>query len=212
MAIDVKKTQKQLYQATPTPAVVEVPTLTYIMVDGQGDPNANPDYQAALEAMYAVAYGVKMAKMGDWRPEGYYDFVVAPLEGLWTTVDGDPYVTGVTDKSQFKWTMMVQMPDFVTAEVLATVAEGSKRKKPDLDLDQVRVDTLAEGLCAQILHIGGYDDEPATIAVLHQAITKSGHVVDLGGGRRHQEIYLSDPRRVPEDKLKTIIRLPIATA
>ncbi|MDR2929648.1 MAG: GyrI-like domain-containing protein [Propionibacteriaceae bacterium] len=210
MAMDVKKTQKAFYNSATTPTLVDLPELTFLMVDGRGDPNTAASYFAAIESLYTVAYAIKMSKMSSWRIDGYEDFVVPPLEGLWSTVDDKPFQTGVTNKDDLTWTSMVQMPSFVTQPVFDQTVEVVAAKKPEVDVTRIRLDQLTEGSCAQILHIGPYDSEPATIAVLEQFIEAQGRTIDLGHGRRHHEIYLSDPRRVAQDKLKTIIRLPVA--
>jgi hypothetical protein len=211
MAFDFKKEYKALYAPTAKPSVVDVPEMTFIIVDGKGDPNTSVGYKAALEVLYGLSYGVKMSKMGGAQPEGYFDFVVPPLEGLWWNTDGG-VITDITDKDSFCWTSMIRQPDFVTPEVFENTKAAVARKKVGLDLSVARLQKFSEGLCAQILHIGSYDDELRSTAVLEQFITASGYVADFTNKRRHHEIYLSDPRKTALEKLKTIIRYPIREA
>jgi len=208
MAIDFKKTQKNLYQPGAKPSVIEAPEMVFIMIDGRGDPNTSEAYQSALEVLYGLAYAVKMSKMGGNQPEGYYDFVVPPLEGLWSTETGI-FEPGVTEKSAFCWTSMIRLPEFVTAEVFEAAKISLARKKPNLDLSVARLEAFTEGLCAQVMHIGPYDSELATILALKTFIADSGYRLDLSDTRRHHELYLNDPRKTSPDKLKTIIRCPI---
>ena len=208
MAVDFKKTQKELYQPGAKPSIVEVPEMVFIMVDGRGDPNTSEAYQTALEVLYCLSYAVKMSKMGGHQPEKYYDFVVPPLEGLWTADTGD-FEISVTEKSLFSWTSMIRMPEFVTNEVFETVKKILSKKKPTLDPSIARLEVYYEGLCAQVMHTGPYDSEPATIHALKSFIADSGYRLALSEKRKHHEIYLSDPRKTPHEKLKTIIRYPI---
>jgi len=208
MAIDFKKTQKELYQPGANPSVIEVPEMVFIMVDGRGDPNTYEAYQAALEVLYGLSYAVKMSKMGGNQPEGYYDFVVPPLEGLWSTDTGD-FEPGITEKSAFRWTSMIRTPEFVTAEVFEAAKQSLAKKKPHLDSSVARLEVFNEGLCAQVMHTGSYDNEGATIDALKTFVNDSGYRIDLSERRKHHELYLSDPRKTPPDKLKTIIRYPI---
>ena len=208
MAVDFKKTQKELYQPGAKPSIIEVPEMVFIMVDGRGDPNTSAVYQTAVEVLYGLSYAVKMSKMGGNQPAGYYDFVVPPLEGLWSTDTGD-FENGITDKSAFYWTSMIRMPGFVTAEVFEAAKKSLAKKKPNLDSSMARLEVFNEGLCAQVLHTGSYDSEPATIHALKIFITDSGYRLDLSEKRKHHEIYLGDPRKTAPDKLKTIIRYPI---
>jgi len=208
MAIDFKKTQKELYQPGAKPSVIEVPEMVFIMIDGRGDPNGSEAYQAALEILYGLSYAVKMSKMGGAQPEGYYDFVVPPLEGLWSTDTGE-YEIGMTEKSAFCWTSMIRMPDFVTPEVFDAAKKSLSKKKPKLDSSNARLESFNEGLCAQAMHTGSYDSEPATIQAIKTFVADSGYKIDISGKRKHHELYLSDPRKTPADKLKTIIRYPM---
>lgn len=208
MAIDFKKMEKDLYQPGAKPAIIEVPEMTFIMIDGHGDPNTSEAYQTALEVLYGLAYAVKMSKMGGRQPKGYYDFVVPPLEGLWST-DTGLVESGITDKSVFCWTSMIRMPEFVTPEVIEEAKVSLSKKKPSLDLSIVRLEAFNEGLCAQVMHTGSYDNEPATILALKTFVADSGYRIDLSDTRKHHELYLNDPRKTSPEKLKTIIRYPI---
>jgi hypothetical protein len=208
MTFDFKKEYKPLYAPTEKPFIVDVPEMTFIMVDGKGDPNTGAEYKAALEVLYGLSYGVKMSKMGGARPEGYFDFVVPPLEGLWYSAGGG-LITDIADKDRFCWTSMIRQPDFVTPELFENIKTAAAKKKAGLNFSAARLQKFSEGLCAQILHIGSYDDEPRSTAVLEQFIAASGYSADFTDKRRHHEIYLSDPRKAAPEKLKTIIRYPI---
>ena len=208
MAIDFKKTQKELYQPGEKPSIIEVPEMVFVMVDGRGDPNTSETYKAALEVLYGLAYSVKMSKIGGNQPEGYYDFVVPPLEGLWSA-DAGEYEPGVTEKSAFVWTAMIRMPEFVTPEAFEAAKKSLAKKKPGLDPSIARLELFNEGLCAQIMHTGSYDSEPATIQALKTFIADSGYSLDFSEKRRHHELYLNDPNKTAPDKLKTIIRYPL---
>jgi len=206
---DFKKEFKQLYTPKTTPSIVDVPEMTFIMVDGKGNPNTSAEYQAAISALYTLSYSIKMSKMGSEQPEGYFDFVVPPLEGLWQGPDGG-VIVDITDKDSFHWTSMIRVPDFVTPEVFEQTRLSLAEKRSEVDLSIARLQKFTEGLSAHIMHIGPYDDEPKSTSVLEQFIEESGYVTDFTCTRRHHEIYLGDPRRVAPEKLKTIIRYPIA--
>ena len=207
MAFDFKKEYKEFYLPKNKPQIVTVPGANYIAVRGQGDPNeAGGTYKQAIGVLYAVAYTIKMSKMGDHRIDGYYDFVVPPLEGFWWQEgrEGVDYA----DKSAFHWISVIRLPDFVTrAEFDWAVAETTKKKK--LDCSCAEFLTIEEGLCVQILHLGAFDDEPATVAVMDAWLAEMGYENDFSGGRLHHEIYLSDARKVAPEKWKTVIRHPI---
>ncbi len=207
MAFDFKKEYKEFYLPEKKPGIVTVPKANYIAVRGSGDPNEEGGaYKAAIGVLYAVAYTVKMSKLGDHRMEGYYDFVVPPLEGFWWQEGGKGF--DYTDKASFHWISVIRLPDFVTkAEFDWAVAEATRKKK--LDCTDAEFLTVDEGLCVQILHIGAYDDEPATIALMDTFVAESGYENDLSSTRLHHEIYLSDARKVPPEKWKTVIRHPI---
>lgn len=198
---DLRKTLKSLYQPSAKQVVeVDVPAFTYLMIDGQGDPNTVPAYTHAVEALFAVSYATKFAvKRGPVQA----DYAVMPIEGLWWADDMTAFNAG--DRSQWQWTMMIVQPDLVPAEVLVQAIADVRKKKPSPGLDRMRVERLAEGRCAQILHVGPFTEEGPTIERLHAWI-------DARGGRRgkHHEIYLSDIRRADPAKWKTILRQPMS--
>lgn len=207
MAFDFKKEYKEFYLPKNRPAIVTVPTANYIAVRGKGDPNeAGGDYQQAISVLYSVAYTLKMSYMGDHRIQGFYDYVVPPLEGFWWQ-EG---VTGVdyTRKSDFNWISVIRLPDFISqADFDWAVAEAARKKK--LDSSKAEFLTIEEGLCVQMMHLGPYDDEPKSVALMDAYIAGQGYENDLTDRRFHHEIYLSDARRVPPEKRKTVIRHPI---
>ena len=210
MAFDFKKEFKEYYAPGKKPTLVTIPSATFLAVTGRGDPNEpDGDYKSAIALLYGVAYTIKMSKLGKTHLPGYFDYVVPPLEGFWRA----PTTTGlfVEDKSSLEWRSVIRTPEFVDANVLRWAREEAARKK-DGDFARVELFTLEEGLCAQALHVGSYDDEPTTIAAIREFAQAQGYAFDLDGEQRHHEIYLSDPRRVAPEKLKTIIRIPIRPA
>ena len=210
MAFDFKKEYKEFYLPKRTPELVSVPPMTFVAVRGEGDPNVEGGaYKEAVGVLYAIAYTIKMSKMGDHRIDGYYDFVVPPLEGFWW----QPGVEGVdfAHKATFHWIAAIRLPDFVTPEEFSWAKEETARKK-GLDTTAAELLTIEEGLCAQIMHLGPYDDEPATVALLDAFIAEQGlenDMPDTETGHHHHEIYLSDPRRTAPEKLKTVLRHPV---
>ncbi len=200
MKIDLKKQYKDLYTApAKAPVFIQAPALTYLMIDGAGDPNTAPEYAAAVEALYSVSYAAKfIVKKGATA----VDYGVMPLEGLWWTAGGGE--PDMADKSDWLWTAMIMQPEWVGAEVFQAAREKAegKLKRP---LDGLRLETVEEGRCAQILHLGPYADEPPTIAALHAFIAENGEAPS----GKHHEIYLSDPRRTEPARLKTILRQPV---
>lgn len=207
MAFDFKKEYKEFYLPRCKPEIVHVPRANYIAVRGKGDPNEEGGaYKAAIGVLYAVAYTIKMSKMGDHRIDGYFDFVVPPLEGFWWQegIDGVDYA----DKSSFRWISVIRLPDFVTEVDFAwAVAEATRKKKIDCTCAEFL--TIDEGLCVQCMHLGAYDDEPATVALMDRYLAENGYVNDFSDTRRHHEIYLSDARKVAPEKWKTVIRHPV---
>jgi len=203
--IDFKKTEKELYQPKTTPSVVNVPEMVFIAIDGKGDPNTSEEYAAAIEVLYGLSYTIRM------NNKAVLEYVVPPLEGLWRVAD-DSFIGGgaaIHDKSKFEWTSLIRQPDFVTADVFDVAKTILAKKKPKLDTSKARLVKITEGLCVQILHIGSYDDEPASIVKMDTYVEENGYALDVSDTRRHHEIYLSDPRKVAKEKLKTIIRHPI---
>ena len=207
MAFDFKKEYKEFYMPKATPQIVSVPPMNYVAVRGHGDPNEEGGaYKEAIGVLYAIAYTIKMSKMGDHRIEGYFDFVVPPLEGFWWQegIEGIDY----SDKSTFCWISVIRLPDFVTKADFAWAVEEAARKKK-LDCSKAEFLTIEEGLCVQILHQGPYDNEPATVAVMDSYLEENGYRNDFSAHRLHHEIYLSDARKVLPEKWKTVIRHPI---
>lgn len=185
-----------------------MPIMRFIMVNGKGDPNTSASYKAAVEVLYGLSYTIKMSKT---KPEGYFDYVVPPLEGLWWFAEKPFDGSVVGRKDEFSWVMMIRQPEFVTPAVFDTAKVVLAKKKPELDPSIARLEDFQEGLCAQIMHIGSYDDEPPTIAKLDEFIKTKGYRTEMSGLRQHHEIYLGDPRKTAPEKLKTVIRHPIVT-
>ena len=206
---DYKKEYKDLYLPKTTPAKIPVPPINFIMVEGEGDPNlAGGAYQNAVSLLYALSYTIKMSRMGKNAPEGYFDYVVPPLEGLWWMADGFPGVD-YSRKSDFRWVSMIRQPGFVTLEVFYWAC-GEVRRKKGVDPSTARLEMLDEGLCVQCMHIGPFDDEPATVAKMEAYIKDNGLINDIGEIRRHHEIYLGDPRKGNPANLKTVLRTPVS--
>ena len=210
MPFDFKKEYKEFYLPPAKPTVVTVPKANYIAVHGKGDPNEEGGaYQQAIGILYAVAYTLKMSYKTDHRIEGFYEYVVPPLEGFWWQegIDGIDY----SDKSTFCWISVIRLPDFITkADFDWAVQTASKKKKTDCSKAEFL--TVDEGLCVQIMHIGPYDDEPASVALMDRFLEENGYENDLSVSRLHHEIYLSDARKVAPENWKTVIRHPIKRA
>ncbi|MBQ1386784.1 MAG: GyrI-like domain-containing protein [Erysipelotrichales bacterium] len=207
MPFDYKKEYKEFYMPKNQPAIVEVPPMNYLAVRGKGDPNEeNGAYQEAIGLLYGIAFTVKMSKKSDHAIEGYFDYVVPPLEGFWQqsgTVGVD-----YAHKENFEWISVIRLPDFVTKEdVNWAIKEAARKKKTDFS--KVEFFPYEEGLCVQCMHIGPYDDEPGTVERMHAYMEQNGYELDISEKRRHHEIYLSDARKVPAEKRKTVIRHPI---
>lgn len=206
---DYKKEYKDLYMPKNTPSIINVPKMIFIMVDGKGDPNTSKEYENAMNVLYGLSYTIKMSKMGNNNIEGYFDYVVPPLEGFWDGEEGYFDGLNIMDKSKFIWTSMIRQPEFVTKEVYNWALEQLKKKKPELDYSNVKYEVLEEGICVQIMHIGSYDAERESIAKMNEYIEKNGYANDFENGRRHHEIYLGDPRKTKPENLKTVIRHPV---
>ena len=207
MAFDFKKEYKEFYLPKNRPEIVTVPRANYVAVRGRGDPNEEGGaYQQAISVLYAVAYTLKMSYKTDYRIEGFYEYVVPPLEGFWRQegVQGVDY----GNKAAFCWTSVIRLPDFVTEKDLRWAAETAAKKKK-LDCSAAEFLSIEEGLCVQILHLGPYDAEPATVALMDRFLREQGYENDLSDTRLHHEIYLSDARKVEPAKWKTVIRHPI---
>ena len=207
MAFDFKKEYREFYLPKNRPEIVTVPPMNYIAVRGSGDPNAEDgDYQKAIGLLYGIAYTIKMSKKGTHQIDGYFDYVVPPLEGFWwqTGISGVDY----SRKQDFNWISVIRLPDFVKeADFNWAVKEASAKKQQDFSKAEFL--TVEEGLCVQCMHIGAYDDEPATVQKMHAYMEQQGYVLDITDRRLHHEIYLSDARKVPAEKRKTGIRHPV---
>lgn len=202
-SVDLRRELREPYSATTTPAFVEVPDLPFLMIDGHGDPDTAPAYAEAVQALYSVAYTIRFALK---RGPAALDAPVMPLEGLWWAADMSAFTTG--DKSQWDWTMMITVPEQVTGQTVEDARTDAARKKHLAGIDRVRLERFAEGRCAQIMHLGPYSVEGPTVATLHAFIADQGCV--LTG--KHHEIYLGDPRRAAPERLRTIVRQPVAPA
>ncbi|MBQ8894553.1 MAG: GyrI-like domain-containing protein [Clostridia bacterium] len=207
MAFDYKKEYKEFYMPKNKPSIVDVPAMNYIAVRGKGDPNAKDgEYKAAIGLLYGIAFTIKMSYKGEYKIDGYFDYVVPPLEGFWWQegVEGVDYA----HKENFEWISLIRLPDFVTkTDFDWAIAEATKKKKTDFS--KVEFLTYNEGLCVQCMHVGSYDDEPATVALMHKYMKESGYELGITDTHYHHEIYLSDARKVAPEKLKTVIRHPI---
>ena len=207
MAFDFKKEYREFYLPPNRPELITVPRWNYLAVRGEGDPNTEGGaYQRAIGVLYAVAYTLKMSYKTDHQIAGFYDYVVPPLEGFWYQegVDGVDY----SRKEAFRWISVIRLPDFVTEEDFRWAVETAERKKK-LDCSGAEFLTVEEGLCVQMLHLGPFDDEPASVARMDAYLAEQGYANDWESGRLHHEIYLSDARRVPPEKWKTVIRHPV---
>ncbi|MBR5996000.1 MAG: GyrI-like domain-containing protein [Eubacteriaceae bacterium] len=210
MAFDFKKEYKEFYMPKDKPGIVTVPPMNYIAVRGQGDPNQKDgEYKQSIELLYGIAYTIKMSKKGDHRIDGYFDFVVPPLEGFWWQDGGQDI--DYAHKESFRWISVIRLPDFVIADDFAwAVEEATRKKKTDFSIAEFF--SYDEGLCVQCMHLGPYDDEPVTVAMMHEYIEGQGYVLDITQQRLHHEIYLSDVRKTAPEKLRTVIRHPIRKA
>lgn len=205
---DYKKEYKALYLPKEMPSIVEVPSMQYAAVRGHGDPN-EPDgeYGRAVAVLYGISYTIKMSYKGSRKVDGFFEYVVPPLEGFWWMEGGAPDVD-YRNKSGFNWISIIRVPEFVTEEVFAWAKEEAQRKK-GIDTSLAELITVSEGLCVQCLHIGSYNEEPATVAKMDRYLLEQGYENDISDLRRHHEIYLSDPRKVSPERMKTVIRHPV---
>lgn len=207
MAFDFKKEYKEFYMPKTKPQIVNIPRMNYLAVRGKGDPNEEGGaYQRAIGVLYAVAYTLKMSYRTEYKIEGFFEYTVPPLEGFWWQ-DG---VKGVdySSKDTFNWISVIRLPDFVTQKDFKWAAETAEKKKK-LDCSSAEFLMVDEGLCVQIMHIGAFDNEPESVALMDNYLQKNGYVNDITESRLHHEIYLSDARKVAPEKRKTVIRHPI---
>ena len=211
MAFDYKKEYKEFYLPPAKPKIVIVPKMQFTAVRGKGNPNEEAgEYKSALELLYGISYTIKMSKMGDHRIDGYFDYVVPPLEGFWWQEKEGKKIPGIdySNKDEFQWISLIRLPDFVSKKDFDWAKETVQKKK-GLDPSRAELLTITEGLCVQIMHIGSYDNEPATIKLMDDFAAEQGYMLDFSETRNHHEIYLSDPRKVASEKLRTVIRHPI---
>ena len=207
MPFDFKKEYKEFYLPKNKPQIVNVPKANYIAIRGQGNPNEEGGaYQRAISVLYAVAYTLKMSYKSDYKIDGFYEYVVPPLEGFWWQ-DG---ICGVdySKKDEFNWISIIRLPDFITRENFDWAVKTASEKKK-IDCSKAEFLTIEEGLCVQIMHIGSFDDEPATVTLMDKYLEENGYEKDFSDTRLHHEIYLSDPRKSTPDKQKTVIRHPV---
>lgn len=207
MAFDYKKEYRELYQPKGKPALIEVPKMNFVAVKGVGDPNEEGGaYQQALEILYGIAFTLRMSKKSGKDLQGFFEYVVPPLEGLWRMKDGVGF--DARHKENFVWTSMIRLPDFVTEEMFQWAKETAAQKKRQ-DFSAAVFFTYEEGLCVQCMHIGPYDDEPATVQRMERYSAEQGYENDFSDQRLHHEIYLGDPRKTAPEKLKTVLRQPV---
>ncbi|SMC81838.1 GyrI-like domain-containing protein [Papillibacter cinnamivorans] len=213
-ALDYKKEFWDLYHPKAAPRLIDVPAILFLAVDGKGNPNEEGgEYSRAMELLYALSYSIKMSKMGPEKPEGYFEYVIPPLEGLWWLEGDRPFA--FSEKDKFCWTSMIRQPEFVTPGMLDSAKAAVRKKKPELDVSRAKFFTYREGLCVQVMHLGPYDGEPATMARLQEFLRANGYrdaVSDRlpdGTVLRHHEIYLGDPRKTEPSRLKTVLRHPV---
>lgn len=207
MAFDYKKEYKEFYMPKKKPGIVEIPKMNYIAVRGKGNPNdENGEYKSSIGLLYAIAFTIKMSYKGTHKIDGYFEYVVPPLEGFWwqENTEGIDY----NRKDDMNFISVIRLPDFVTEDDFKwAVDEATEKKKQDFS--KVEFLTYDEGICVQCMHIGSYDNEPETVELMHKYMGENGYKLDITDSRLHHEIYLSDPRRCDESKLKTVIRHPI---
>ena len=204
--MDYRKENKDLYSPKTEPSVIKIPEILFLAVDGKGDPNeTGGEYKNALEVLYGIHYTIKMSKKGTSVPLGYFDYVVPPLEGLWWTLDNK---IDFKNKSTFNWVSMIRLPEYINKDVFQWACEEASKKKR-INTEKAYLLKLNEGLCVQCMHIGLYDNEPKTLALIDDFINKNNLLKDINDKRRHHEIYLSDPRKADPAKMKTILRIPV---
>ena len=207
MAFDYKKEYKEFYVPANKPSIIIVPKMNYIAVRGKGNPNdENGEYKNSIGLLYAIAFTIKMSYKGSHKIDGYFEYVVPPLEGFWWQEGSD--TIDYANKNGFNFISLIRLPDFVTeADFDWAVQEATKKKKADFS--KVEFLTYDEGVCVQCMHVGSYDDEPKTVALMHEYMAVNGYALDISESRYHHEIYLSDPRKCAVEKLKTVVRHPI---
>ena len=205
---DFKKQYKDLYMPPQKPMLIDVPAMNFLMVDGAGDPKNNLEFQDAIGTLYSMSYTIKMLPKKSITPAGYFDYSVAPLEGLWWLSDGG--VFSFEKRGNWLWTVMIRQPDFVTADMISALTPAVMRRKPNPALAKLRFESFTEGLCVQMMHVGPYATEPQTVASMDSFIEKNNLLCRLGRGGKHHEIYLSDPNKSKPETMKTVLRYPVA--
>ncbi len=200
--LDYKKIFKEFYVPQNKPSVIDVPSISFAVINGEGDPNGE-EFALATAALYSFSYTVKMSYKSKEIPEGFYDYTVFPLEGVWDLVDK---IKPITDKSNYAYSIMIRQPDFLTNELFEKFITITKNKKPNVYLDKIKFDTITEGLCCQMLHLGSYDNEPASFKIMKQFCNDNGYE---RSSLKHREIYISDPRKTETSKLKTVLRFKV---
>jgi hypothetical protein len=204
-AFDYKKEYKDLYMPKSAPMTITVPLMNFIKVDGKGDPNSG-EFQAAVSLLYGVAFTIKMSKMGKEQPEGYFDYVVPPLEGLWW-IEGENF--SLEDRDIWCWTLMLRQPEFVDEKAFEWARQSLAKKHPEYKIELIRFESFDEGLCVQVMHKGSYAAEPETMAKISAFITENNLIDAVSDGGKHHEIYLSDPRRGKPENMRTVLRHPV---
>jgi hypothetical protein len=207
-ALDFKKEYKDLYMPKDKPMLLDVPSMNFIMVDGTGDPNPdkNPAFQQSVELLYGLSYAIKMSKMKGNQPEGYYEYVIPPLEGLWWIEEG---TFSFEKRDNWLWTLMIRQPEFVSEDVFNWACQELIRKKPVLSSHKARFDAFSEGLCVQAMHIGPYSTEPETMKKIEEFLLSEGFKDRLKKDGKHHEIYISDPNKCKPESMKTVLRHPV---
>jgi hypothetical protein len=204
--LDYKKKYKNLYIPSTKPVILTVPQMSFIMLDGKGDPNNNLDFEDSVEALYALSYGLKMLPKKGITPEGYVDYSVFPLEGLWWVSEGE---FSLTERDNWLWTIMIRQPEFVNEELFQAVKQQVMNKKANKKIGNARLEKFEEGLCVHMMHIGPYSTEPETVEIMESYLNEEGYRETFYKGGRHHEIYLSDPRKAKPESMKTVLRHPI---
>jgi hypothetical protein len=202
---DYKKECKELYAPKTVPATINVPQIIYLAVEGKGDPNDEEgEFAKAIEVLYNIQYTIKMSKKKQNQPEGYFDYVIPPLEGFWTTERKE----AIKDKSNYIWTAMIRLPEFVNRKTFEWARDEAAAKK-NINMEKAKYIKITEGLCVQCMHIGSFDDESGTVEIMEKYIEENKLANDIGTERHHHEIYLSDFRKAAKEKLKTVLRIPV---
>lgn len=208
MAFDYKKEYKEFYMPKNKPSIVEIPKMNYIAVRGAGNPNdENSEYKNSIGLLYAIAFTIKMSYKGSYKIDGYFQYVVPPLEGFWWQ-EGNKMGIDYNSKDKFQFISLIRLPDFVTKKDFDWAIEEATKKK-NQDFSKVEFFSYEEGQCVQCMHIGPYDNEPITIELMHDYMKREGYELDITDKRFHHEIYLSDPRRCDPNKIRTVVRHPI---